>query len=205
MATAVPAPRRIDGLVAAVAVGALIAALAAVDLGGFWIRRSARAADAPVEVALAGRSLTVPSAWLARPPEAGRLDLAIPFADAGRGEERLFVTATPAEGTAEATSRLGPHHARFLSAVARSHPSGLLQRRYRDGTPFEGEELYVSPPDGALFAARCAPTKSDAEDGAACLAELRLGGLDLRVRFPQSRLESWEAILATLRRTLGGP
>lgn len=205
MATAVPAPRRIDGLVAAAAVGALIAALAAVDLGGFWIRRSARAADLPVEVALAGRTLTVPATWLARAPEAGRLDLAIPFAAAaGRAEERLFVTVTPAEGAVEGgTSRLGPHHARFLSAVARSHPSGLLQRRYRDGTPFEGEELYVSPPDGALFAARCAPPKSDAEDGAACLAELRLGGFDLRIRFPQSRLESWEAILTTLRRTLG--
>lgn len=209
MAVAAPAPRRIDGLVAAAAVGALILALAAVDLGGFWVRRGARAGDAPVEAALAGRSVTVPAAWLARAPEPGRLDLAIPFpAAAGRPDERLFVTATPAEGAADrAAAGLGPHHARFLSAVARSHPSGLLQRRYRDGTPFEGEELYVSPPDGALFAARCAPARSEPgiEDGAGCLAELRLDGLDLRIRFPLARLDAWEAILATLRRALGAP
>ena len=202
MAVAAPAPRRIDGLVAGVAVGALILALAAVDLGGFWIRRNALAADAPALAELAGRAVSVPAAWLARAPEPGRLDLAIPFPSAaGRAEERLFVTATPAEGP---TPGLGPHHARFLSAVARSHPSGLLQRRYRNGTPFEGEELYLSPPDGALFAARCAPAKSEAEEGPGCLAELRLDGLDLRVRFPAARLVAWEAILATLRRTLGG-
>ena len=105
----------------------------------------------------------------------------------------------PAQGPSPG---LGPHHARFLSAVARSHPSGLLHRRYRDGTPFEGEDLYLSPPDGASFAARCAPAKR--EDAAGCLAELRLDGLDLRVRFPAARLEAWEAILATLRRALRG-
>lgn len=200
---AIPAPRRIDGLAVATALGALIVGLAAVDLGGYLVRRGARAADAPVDVSLAGRSISMPGAWLARAPEPGRLDLAIPFpVEAGRPEERLFVTATPAEGPSRG---LGPHHARFLTAVARSHPSGLLQRRYRDGTPFEGEELYLSPPDGALFAARCAPARSDTgdADAAGCLAELRLDGLDLRVRFPEARLGAWEAILATLQRTLG--
>jgi hypothetical protein len=196
-------PRRIDGLVACAAVGALIASLAAVDLGGYLVRRSARAADAPVSLAIAGRAVTVPEAWIARTPEPGtRLDLAIPFPSAPeRAEERLHVTATPAEPGQPAG--LGAHHARFLSAVARSYPGGLVQRRYRDGTPYEGEELYVTPPDGAVFAARCATAA--AEGAAGCLAEVRLDGLDLRVRFPQARLEEWEAILATLRRTLGAP
>lgn len=116
------APRRIDALVAAAAVGALIAALAAVDLGGLWLRRGAQAAGTPVSVALAGRAVSVPAAWIAKAPETGsRLDLAIPFPDAP--DERLFVTAVPAQGPVPG---LGPHHARFLSAVARSHPGGLV-------------------------------------------------------------------------------
>ena len=199
MAIAARAPRRIDGLVAATAVGALIAALALVDLGGLWLRRGARSDDAPARVVLAGREVTVPALWLARTPEPGlRIDLAIPFPASLDGpEERLFVTAVPAEGAAPG---LGAHHTRFLSAVARSHPGGLVHRRYRDGSPFDGESLYVTPPDGALFSARCAVVE---EDGAGCLTELRLDGLDLRVRFPASRLGSWEAILATLQRTLG--
>ncbi|MEH3148212.1 MAG: hypothetical protein PGN34_23435 [Methylobacterium frigidaeris] len=76
-----------------------------------------------------------------------------------------------------------------------------MQRRFRTGTPFEGEDLYLAQPNGNRFAARCATALPDPQG--ACLSEVRIGDLSLRVRFAAGRLPFWNEALAGLERTFG--
>ncbi|RVU21690.1 hypothetical protein [Methylobacterium oryzihabitans] len=195
---------------AGVAAAALFAgSLALTGLATAWMVRPPAPAQTRTVSTLSGAPLTLPAAWFVRPGAAAgatpdRLDLAIPWSalSASGGDDRLHVTATRAPDTA---APLGParRYARFLTAEVRATPDGLMQRRFRTGSPFEGEDLYLAQPDGNRFAARCATALPDPQG--ACLSEVRVGDLALRVRFAEARLPFWNEALAGLERIFGRP
>jgi hypothetical protein len=90
-------------------------------------------------------------------------------------------------------------YARFVAAEARSAPGGLIRRRFRDGTPFEGEDLVVAAPDGRAFWARCA-TSGSRNEGASCLTEMRFGDTDVQGRFSPALLPRWELLASGVQR-----
>jgi hypothetical protein len=108
----------------------------------------------------------------------------------------VLVTIHPADGSMAPAERPKHLYARFLSAAATPEDGGLIRRRFRPGTPFEGEDLVLSAPDGRAFAARCLDASS--EVATACVAEMRLGALDVQARFAPALLPRWEALTARL-------
>ena len=145
-----------------------------------------------------------------------RLDLAVAWPSLG--------PVPPAPALAGATARLGPVilvsiaapadpaeprsavvHARFLEPTAATVAGGLIQRRFRAGSPYAGEELYIAPPDGERFSARCETRTRQAEGlPDLCIAELRRGDLALLLRFEPTLLEHWESITSRLGTLVDG-
>ena len=88
-------------------------------------------------------------------------------------------------------------YARFLDMEADEGPGGLVQRRFRKASPYDGELLYLSTPDERIFSARC--PQETAPSGDLCLWQLRLQGVDLLVRFPPAMLAQWQHLNGTVR------
>ena len=210
-------PRRIDAQVGWG--GAALAAVCAlaVGLGAYGLRPPAAPVPAPVDVVVAGVAVTVPSTWLRAgpvPPAAPveRLDLIVPTSELMRtvgvedapGDQPVFVTLSRPGGSMDPADRTTLLHARFLSAAVAPGAAGLIRRAFRSGTPYASEDLYLAPPDGRAFAARCFRSAAAANMKAACLAELRQNGLDLQVRFAPVVLPFWEPLGAALR-LIGAP
>lgn len=87
-------------------------------------------------------------------------------------------------------------YARFLESEASVGPDGLVMRRFKQGSPYDLEQLYVAPPDGRRFFARC-PNSANAAGRPAqdfCLFVFRRDGLDVELRFAPALLEHWEAL-----------
>lgn len=104
--------------------------------------------------------------------------------------------ATP--GDIDPTDRPVELYARFLAHEAWSNPGGLVMRRFRTGTPYEGEELYLSTPDERVFSARCPTVRSGGSDGM-CLWQTRIAGLELQIRFSPRLLVEWQTLATGIR------
>lgn len=200
-------------LMLAAALG-LAGSLGLTGLVATWLARPPSPAGPVVVSALTARPLVLPAAWIVRPgavaeaspdriDSRNRIDLAIPWTElTGSVLPGLMrVTATRAPET-EAPLSPARRYARFLTAEAQPMPGGLMRRRFRAGTPFEGEDLYLAEGEGSRFAARCATSRVPEPD-AACLSEVRIGTLALRLRFSADRLPAWSAGLAGLERLFG--
>jgi hypothetical protein len=87
-------------------------------------------------------------------------------------------------------------YARFLSQETWSHPGGLIMRRFEAGSPYDKEDLYLAPPEGRLFSARCmAPPPTPDGLPNTCVSDFRVGGLDVQMRFSPELLSSWELLV----------
>lgn len=200
-ASPLPAPvRRIDRMVGIVAGGIL----AACALGIAGMERLLRPAPAPVGsvmVEVAGQRIALPGTWIRGGPVAGRasgpVEIALPVAGV---DAPVAVRLGPADGSLPPADRPAVLYARFLAAEAAPLEGGLIRREFRAGTPYEGEVLFLAPPDGRAFAARC-PARPDAPE--ACLAELRFGSLEARMRLRPGDLPRWTDALAALAALLG--
>jgi len=124
-----------------------------------------------------------------RPPRSA------PGGRASRQGELVFVTVTPKDEALEPAERPSRLYARFLEAEAFVGPGGLVMRRFEKGSPYDLEQLYIAPPEGREFFARC-PKTQDGASGAEepCLFLFRVDGLDVELRFAPALLEQWEAL-----------
>ncbi len=191
----------------------------AVVLGGIVAGSSAFAVGAlrpeavtQRHVSVGGAALTVPIVMLRTPdvvadgPQA-RIDLTLTWPDLGPIDPRLSaaraswpsagqpapdlvqVTLLPADDSPAPETRVTGLYARFLEPHVLQGPGDLITRHFRKNSPYAGEVLVFSPPDGKRVVARCdsepghaAPTEQGAPP-ALCLAEFRRRGLDIQVRF----------------------
>lgn len=90
-------------------------------------------------------------------------------------------------------------YSRFLEQEAWSNPGGLVMRRFKAGTPYEGEELYVSSPDERVFSARCPKAGSSSAPDDLCLWQTRINGLEVHVRFAARYLTRWTSLAEGVR------
>jgi hypothetical protein len=204
----------LDSLVIMLMLGAFLAtALAGLVIAG--LLRDEPMPSQRVRFMVGNATLDVPIAWL-RPGmprgggRVGRLDLALPWpenggpADAGPPSARpseaaglgrfVLVSLVPADGGIAPADRPATLYARFMTGDATPHASGLILRRFRPGSPFEGEDLLLSPPDGRAFSARCPSRDAATSWREGCVAELRIAGLDAQLRFSPSRLANWKQL-----------
>ncbi|MBY6241587.1 hypothetical protein [Methylosinus sp. Sm6] len=107
----------------------------------------------------------------------------------------VFIAIAPRDETIDPAERPSHLYARFLESEVWAAPGGLMLRRFEAGSPYELEQLYLAPPDGALFFARCPKREAGFMGAAPCLWALRRGALDVEVRFSPSLLEHWSRIV----------
>ena len=180
------------------------------------------APDAPsLPISIGGVVFNVPPAAIreARQRRAGahgRLDLAFlwptlappdPTAKPAATEElpaidRLFVTM------AERDDGLGPVelirniYPRYFDFGRFAGPDGLLVIRFRDGTPYQGEDLFYDPAAPERFVVRCSRPGAGPTPGT-CLYERRIAdAADVTVRFPRDWLTDWRNLSAGIEKLM---
>lgn len=193
----------------ALGVTALLAA------AGFWAIRRVRAPTGGVDVVIVGdTTLSYPAAY-ARPrlnrdiARLDRLDLAATFPDftpageardllteadlADRAARVVFIALTPDDKSLDPAERPATLYAPFLEPMGFAKANGLVMRRFQPGTPYEGEDLYMTPPEGHAFWARC-PRAAQSGPQEPCFTEFRWSGLNVALRFSPTLLGDWERL-----------
>ena len=91
--------------------------------------------------------------------------------------ERLFVTISSGDGTLPLIERVQNIYPRYLVAEPKAGPDGLTLRGFRDGTPYQGEELVFESAAPEHFLARC--SLHGVVNSGECLLERRIGNADI--------------------------
>jgi hypothetical protein len=113
----------------------------------------------------------------------------------------VTLSVTPRDETLDPAERPAKLYARFLTAETREGPGNLILRRFEQGSPYDLEELYLAPPDGQSFFARC-PRSRRGGPGETCLSMFRDGAFDVELRYPAAYLEHWDALYPGARALL---
>jgi hypothetical protein len=203
-----------------IAVLGLALAGAAVGMALFWwTSRPSDVQRDPIPVTFGGAAFLIPPAFvragaLPRPGPQERVDLAM-IADGLRPPQPggpapdFFVSIQRQDGVVDPSERVDQIYGRFLEPDIWQNPGGLLLRRFAQDSPYADEELFISPPDGRAFTARCrkplpASQARGGDIGEACLWRFRQGGADVQVRFGPGFLPQWEDLSGSLRAKLAG-
>jgi hypothetical protein len=114
--------------------------------------------------------------------------------------ERIFVTISAAGDTLAPAERLRSVYPRYTAATATPGPRGLTVLPFREGTPYQGEDLIY---DAATptFLARCSRNSAGPTPGV-CLYERRIEGADLTLRFPRDWLDDWPTVAGSIERLI---
>ena len=105
---------------------------------------------------------------------------------------RLFVTIAAGDGTLPVMLRVKEIYPRYLAPEPSAGPDGLTLRAFRDGTPYEGEELVFEQQAPEHFLARC--SRKGVINSGNCLLERRIGNADITLRFPRDWLSDWKNV-----------
>ncbi len=177
-----------------------------------WPKPAPVALDAPsLPVTVGGVTFNVPPAAIRvamqrRPGTQARLDLVFLWpslnppdpaarptpADIPHLTERLFLTIAGSDNTLPPLERLNVIYPRYVDAAPAASGDGLTIRSFRDGTPYQGEELIHDAAAPERFLLRCTQNAGTARG--LCLHERRLAGADLTVRFPRDWLADWRPV-----------
>jgi hypothetical protein len=207
-----------QGIIVALAIAVSAAVLAAM-LALLLRSPAARSApDAPsLPISVGGLVFNVPPAAIRVPSqrhagEQARLDLAFlwpalvppdPAAKPTVSEEplaldRLFVTIAAFDDTPGPAERIKTIYPRYFDFGRFAGPDGLLGIRFRDGTPYQAEDL--AEPE--RFVVRCSRPGPGPTPGI-CLFERRLGdAADVTVRFPRDWLTEWRQLAAGIEKLI---
>jgi len=187
-----------------------------------WPSPAALAPDAPsLPITVGGIAFNVPPASIRfkvqrRPGAQPRIDLTFVWpsltppdlsvkplpSDVPGVTDRLFVTIAAADNTLAPAERLKVIYPRYADAAPVVGNDGLSVQAFRDGSPYQGEDLVLQPSAPERFMLRC--TRQIAATPAMCLHERRIGGADVTVRFPRQWLEDWKAVADSVDRLIAG-
>jgi len=107
-------------------------------------------------------------------------------------EQRLFVSIESGDDTLQLMQRVQEVYPHFLVAQPTAGPPGLTLRAFRNGTPYQGEELVFESAQPTHFLARC--TRHGVMNDGNCLLERRIGEADVTFRFPRTWLDDWQHV-----------
>ncbi|MGL5114028.1 MAG: hypothetical protein ACRC7C_01775 [Beijerinckiaceae bacterium] len=169
---------------------------------------SGDAAIPRVPISLDRLSLAIPAAYFrsGTPGDAAtdRVDLLASFpglapaGPAGRRPEQeslVFIAISRGDGAPDPADRPQAIYGRFLEPDAWQNPGGLVMRRFITTSPYADEELFLAPPDGRQFSARCRKATDPASSvDETCLWRFRLEGADIQARFSPALLPQWETL-----------
>jgi len=117
--------------------------------------------------------------------------------------DRLFVTIAPADGTLPPVERINGIFRRYLADERFESPDGLTIMSFRDGTPYQGEDLYLDGAAPEKFLTRCTRPGAGGTPGM-CLYEQRIGAASVTLRFPREWLADWSGLARAIERLITG-
>ena len=202
-------------LVALIVAGAGIVALL------LWPRTVPDAPDAPaLPITVGGVLFNVPPAAIRvplqrRPGAQERVDLAFlwpslqppdPAARPAPSEQappidRIFITIEPQSTAVAPNDRVRSIYPRYLAETQFDGPDGLKVIAFKEGTPYQGEDLIYDGQQPDNFLVRCTRNGAGPTPGM-CLYTHRIEAADLVVRFPRDWLDDWRAIKGNIERLI---
>jgi hypothetical protein len=116
--------------------------------------------------------------------------------------DRLFVTIEPKATALAPSDRVRTIYPRYLAETQYDGPDGLKVITFKDGTPYQGEDLFFDPAAQPGFVTRCSRPGAAGMPGM-CLFERRIEGADIVVRFPNEWLSNWRTLSTSIDRLIG--
>jgi hypothetical protein len=124
--------------------------------------------------------------------------------------DRLFISLAASSGALSAAERFRQIYPRYFADGQFAGPDGLIVKRFRDGTPYQGDDLFYDPTMQNAFMARCSRPGAGETPGI-CLVEQRIAAaVDVTIRFPRDWLIEWrilakaiDHVIRTLRPPVG--
>ena len=104
--------------------------------------------------------------------------------------DRVFLTIAAHNNTLPPTERFNTIYPRYFDASISTSPGGLTIRPFRDGTPYQGEDIIYNDTNPGRFLVRCTRDGAGVTIGM-CLYERRVGDADITARFPRAWLSDW--------------
>ncbi len=129
------------------------------------------------------------------PPDPAVKPAALP---SHRAIDRVFLTLASQGNALPPIERFNTIYPRYLDTSIATTPDGLTVRPFRDGSPYQGEDMLYDDRAPGRFMVRC--TRDGAASGPAgmCLYERRIEQVDVTARFPRGWLSDWQSVSAGL-------
>jgi hypothetical protein len=115
--------------------------------------------------------------------------------------ERIFATIVMAGDTLPPPERVKTIYPRYAVTEPVAGPEGLAVLAFRDGTPYQGEDLIYDNTTPENFIVRCSRNGFGQTPGT-CLYTRRIENADMTVRFPRDWLEDWRTVVANIDRLI---
>jgi len=127
---------------------------------------------------------------------------ALPARGIGPTLDRVFVTIAGAGDAMAPDERVRTIYPRYATIEPVSGPTGLAVLAFREGTPYQGEDLIYDGTTPENFLVRCTRNGAGATPGT-CLYERRIeNAADIVVRFPRDWLEDWQSVAGNIDRLI---
>src|SRR3954466_15060635 len=107
--------------------------------------------------------------------------------------DRLFITIEPQSIALPPSERVRTIYPRYLADTQFDGPDGLKVIPFKEGTPYQNEDLFFDPAAQPGFVARCSRPGAAGTPGM-CLYERRIESADVTVRFPSEWLTQWRIL-----------
>lgn len=107
--------------------------------------------------------------------------------------DRLLITIEPQSIALPPSERVRTIYPRYLADTQFDGPDSLKVIPFKEGTPYQNEDLFFDPAAQPGFVARCSRPGAAGTPGM-CLYERRIENADLTVRFPSEWLTGWRAV-----------
>src|SRR5271166_648618 len=134
------------------------------------------------------------------PPDANaKPPLPVAGAPPTQALERIFVTIAAGGSSVPPAERVLTIYPRYTAAEASAGPGGLALLAFRDGTPYQGEDL-IYDAEAPGFLVRC--TRGAGPTPGTCLYERWIETVKLVVRFPRDWLTGWRAVAGSIDRLI---
>jgi hypothetical protein len=115
--------------------------------------------------------------------------------------ERIFVTIAAASEALPPAERVKTIYPRYAEHEPLTGPDGLSVLPFRQGTPYQGEDLIYDSVTPMSFLVRCSRNGNGPTPGI-CLLPRRIEGADVTVRFPRDWLEDWRSVAEKIDRLI---
>jgi hypothetical protein len=114
--------------------------------------------------------------------------------------QRVFVTIATARDSLPPAERVKTIYPRYTEAATAAVVDGLATIAFRQGTPYQGEDLIYDETAPETFLVRC--TRGTGPTPGMCLLVRRIGEADITVRFPRDWLNDWRAVASSIERLI---